>query len=83
MSDILLTGLTGSHPLAALAAFGLLRVCGESQAIGPAWLFWKREADWLAVLRTESPVTSDDLVAFLAARQSQYSLHFPRKPNEF
>jgi hypothetical protein len=69
MSQLLLTGLAGSHPLGALGAFGLLRCCPETAA-GDARLSWGREGDWFARLGTERPLTADDLVAALAARQA-------------
>ena len=45
-----LTGLCGSSPLGALAAFGLLRVCGEIRNLDGAKLFWKLTHDWHACL---------------------------------
>jgi hypothetical protein len=69
MNEIVLTGLAGSHPLGALAAFGLLRCCEDMAAIGRARLSWKREGDWVAVLETERPLSADDLISALADRQ--------------
>jgi hypothetical protein len=69
MDEITLTGLSGSHPLGALAAFGLLRCCEELQAVGPSRLHWRRAADWVAVLVPGRPVSPDGLVTALAARQ--------------
>jgi hypothetical protein len=71
VSEIILTGLAGSHPLGSLAAIGLLRCCGEMAGVGPARLYWKKEADWVAVLQTEDPLSADELVAALVARQRE------------
>jgi hypothetical protein len=69
MSDILLTGLEGSHPLGFLAALGLLRCCQEVEALGPLRLSWKKESDWLAVLHAGRPRSATDLLSGLVARQ--------------
>jgi hypothetical protein len=69
MNEILLKGLAGSHPLGALAAFGLLRCCEEMDGFCSSRLGWHRGADWFAVLQTEGQVGSEDLVAALVARQ--------------
>jgi hypothetical protein len=69
MSEITLSGLAGSHPLGALAAFGLLRCCEEMEATGPSRLYWTKEADWLPILVSARPLSADDLVAALAERQ--------------
>jgi hypothetical protein len=69
MSEITLTGLAGSHPLGALAACGLLRVCEELEATGPSKLRWQKEGDWAPVLLPGRPVSAEGLVAALAARQ--------------
>lgn len=72
MTETLLTGLTGSHPMGALAAFGLLRAAAELHAeLGAARLSWRRRGDWIAVLHLEREVTPDDLVACLLGRQRQ------------
>jgi hypothetical protein len=69
MSEILLSGLAGSHPLGALAAFGLLRCCDDMEAVGRARLSWRKEGDWVAVLQTEGPLSDEDLISALANRQ--------------
>jgi hypothetical protein len=71
MSEITLTGLAGSHPLGAMAAFGLLRCCDDIPSMSPVGMHWRREADWFPVLSTGQPITSDDLVTALAARHRQ------------
>jgi hypothetical protein len=69
MSEIHLTGLAGSHPLGALAAFGLLRCCEEMDDFRGACLGWRPNPEWSAVLRTEQPADADSLVAALVERQ--------------
>jgi hypothetical protein len=71
-SEILLTGLVGSHPLGALAAFGLLRCCEEMDGFRGARLGWRRPG-WHAVLETDHPNDREGLVGALAARQKQRS----------
>jgi hypothetical protein len=73
MREITLTGLVGSHPLGALAAFGLLRCCEGMATVGPSRLSWKKEAGWVAVLHPGQPVSADELVTALAARQQEVS----------
>jgi hypothetical protein len=68
-NHIELTGLQGSHPLGALAAFGLLRCCEEMDGFRGARLGWRQAAGWRAVLRTDRPATAEELVSALAARQ--------------
>jgi hypothetical protein len=65
MSSIRLTGLVGSHPLGALAAFGLLRVISELPQFRTPRLSWTLEHDWLAVLHTDLDVPEDQLKAEL------------------
>lgn len=71
MNEISLKGLAGSHPLGALAAFGLLRSCEEMDGFCGSRLGWRREADWFAVLQTEEEVGPEELVKSLVARQKQ------------
>lgn len=73
MSDMLLTGLQGSHPLGALAAFGLIRCCQEMEGFVGAKLAWRKGADWLAVLHTEQPRDAEELIQALANRQKERS----------
>jgi len=72
-TDIRLTGLTGSNPLGALAAFGLLRVCSEIPEVADVRLLWKMEDDWVAVLRTGDEIDKDKLVMCLSNRQKALS----------
>ena len=70
MSELLLTGISGSHPLGALAAFGLLRCCTEFDVLGGAWLSWRRRADWTPILHTGTIATAASLVELLTSRQA-------------
>ncbi len=69
MAEIRLTGLSGTHPLGALAAFGLLRCCEEMEAFRGVRLGWRPDPEWFAVLETDGPTDPDALVAALVARQ--------------
>src|SRR5262245_51031419 len=69
MNEIRLTGLTGTHPLGALAAFGLLRCCEEMDGFRGSRLGWKAGPDWFAVLETDGPVDQEVLITALVARQ--------------
>jgi hypothetical protein len=71
MSEILLTGLAGSHPLGALAAFGLLRCCEELEGFEGSRLGWRHTSDWFAVLVTKKTGDPEALVKRLAARQGE------------
>ncbi|HXG10879.1 MAG TPA: hypothetical protein VNK04_14060 [Gemmataceae bacterium] len=65
MSKIPLTGLVGSQPIGALAAFGLLRVCSSRAALGQVKLGWNWAAEPTAVLVTETDCDADCLVELL------------------
>jgi hypothetical protein len=65
-NEIILTGLKGSHPLSALAAFGLLRWCTEITELQYPRLRWHHGDDWVAVLTTDNPIHSDELIRLLA-----------------
>lgn len=56
MNTIKLDALTGSHPLGALASFGLLRVLAQSGVVARLW--FEEVDDWVA--RVDSPFTSPD-----------------------
>jgi hypothetical protein len=73
-NDILLPGLVGSHPLEAMAAFGLLRVCSEIPDLAEARLHWIWDQDWRAVLRVPQAVGQEDLIEQLVLRQKDRSL---------
>jgi hypothetical protein len=73
-NNIILSGLIGSNPLGALAAFGLLRVCSEIPALEGARLGWAWEHDWAAVLRTPEEIQKDELIELLTTRQQERSL---------
>lgn len=55
MRPIVLLGLIGSNPLGALAAFGVLRVCNETEELNGSKLSWTDEGydDWVACLHVE------------------------------
>lgn len=69
MSEIVLDGLIGSNPLAAMAAFGLLRCCETMDKVSSPRLSWQFDGDWIAVLHTENELSRDELVAELVQRQ--------------
>src|SRR5262249_32113961 len=71
MNVLHLTGLSGNHPLGALAAFGLLRCCEEMDGFRGSRLGWNPDPDWFAVLETDGPASPEALVAALVARQPQ------------
>jgi hypothetical protein len=50
MTELILDGLQGSHPLGALAALGLLRVVSRTALPQPAKLSWVERPDWVAKL---------------------------------
>jgi hypothetical protein len=78
--DIMLTGLIGSNPLGALAAFGLLRACSEIPDLSVARLHWTMERngaplhDWIAVLNIPDQIDNDGLIERLVDRQRK--LHY-------
>ena len=64
-TDIKLTGLIGSNPLGALAAFGLLRACHEISGLAFSSLSWQLEDDWVAVLTLSPGQSETSLVSHL------------------
>jgi len=71
MNTLVMPGLSGSHPLGAMAAFGLLRIIAIESPFGEAKLAWVLEGDWLAELHVEESVDLDSLIEYLTARQPQ------------
>jgi hypothetical protein len=69
MNSICLTGLVGSEPLGALAAFGLLRSCSGHPTLPRLRLSWTLATDWTAVLTSEGPLSSEHLLDILVERQ--------------
>jgi hypothetical protein len=63
-----LTGLKGGHPLGALAALGLLRVCTEMSGLANVRLAWQEEA-LTASLSVTPPLTNDKLIEKLIELQ--------------
>lgn len=72
MATLALTGLGGSHPLGAMAAFGLLRVVSKCPVIPAARLSWELQDDWIATLHTNNASESElreRTLAMLVQRQ--------------
>lgn len=71
-----LTGLTGSSPVGALAAFGLLRICNEIDSLKNSRLAWsiENQDDWTAILFVPDKIQSPDLVQILSDYQSKRNL---------
>jgi len=68
LSEHELTGLKGGHPLGALAAFGLLRVCTAMPGLADVRLGWQEEA-LTASLSITPPLTDDELIEKLVELQ--------------
>jgi hypothetical protein len=62
MNSLHLTGLKGSQPIGALAAFGLMRICSHSEEFKKARLSWSRDAGETAILLTEGKTDETSLV---------------------
>jgi hypothetical protein len=73
MPDCVLTGLCGSHPLGALAAFGLLRVLSWAPLPQPVKLSWVDHSDWVARLTFPHPVERPALLRTLVSEVAQRS----------
>lgn len=73
MNEITLTGIPGSNPIGAMAAFGLFRICHREQPFGHCRLSWKLDTDWCPVLHTQSEASANALTEFLIKRQSSRS----------
>lgn len=74
MHEITLTGIPGSNPLGAMAAFGLFRICHVEQPFGNVHLSWRLDTDWRPILHTENQASRDDVIEFLINRQSARSM---------
>lgn len=67
MAEFVCTGLYGSHPLGALAAFGVLQVASRLPLPQPVRLSWVVQPDWVARLHVPGPVSQDAVAqAFVA-----------------
>ena len=64
-TEIELTGLIGSSPIGAMAAFGLLRICTEIEPLAQAKLGWRQSDDWHAVLYLPTEMEKERLVDLL------------------
>lgn len=69
MTKLELRGLSGTNPLGAMAAFGLLRVLSLYETTREAALAWKFSDDWYAELHIDAFSTIDDLVDWCLQRQ--------------
>lgn len=63
---IVMTGLAGSSPLGALAAFGLMRLLSRVPEFGDIRMAWVQRDDWTPVLYGIDPVDSDQLISIVA-----------------
>lgn len=70
-----LTGIPGSNPIGAMAAFGLFRICHCESPFGGCRLSWKLDSDWRPMLHFEEQCTGDELTQFLIHRQQTRTCH--------
>lgn len=63
MKSLALNGLLGSHPLGALASFGLLRLVSNRDPA--ATLHFEMQDDWVAQIRSGAVTSEDTLVEML------------------
>ncbi|HEY6643097.1 type I-G CRISPR-associated protein, Cas3-extension family [Povalibacter sp.] len=63
MNSIALNGLLGSHPLGALASFGLLRLISDKDST--ARLHFEMQDDWIARIGSDSISGEDTLIEML------------------
>ena len=63
MNSIALNGLLGSHPLGALASFGLLRLISDKDPT--ARLYFEMQDDWIARIESDAISGEDTLIAML------------------
>lgn len=68
-NKIPLTGLTGSNPLGAMAAFGLLRILSLDEQHAGTRLSWTFTTDWHAVLHSNT-LDAESLVEWLLEFQA-------------
>ncbi len=69
MTELALAGLSGTNPLGAMAAFGLLRILANEDPFGPAKLAWDFDVDWHPRLHLEKTCKLDQVIDFLIDRQ--------------
>lgn len=67
MTEIPLTGLSGSSPLGALAAFGLLRLFEQIPELHDSRLSWALNDDWTAILHLSSTADEKNVCERLSA----------------
>lgn len=71
MNTLHLSGLSGSTPLGAMAAFGLLRILAREKPFGDVWLSWSHTGDWIPRLHCQQSFSLDQLTEFFIDRQSE------------
>jgi len=76
-NKIYLRGLTGSTPIGAMAAFGVLRVCSRIPEIVSPKLMWEMEDDWIAVLQNDT-VNDEEMpsIIYQYLRESEKSISY-------
>lgn len=67
-SEIELSGLTGSSPIGALAAFGLLRLCNQIDELAGSKLGWRLHDDWIAILALPGQIDQGTFLSLLCYR---------------
>ncbi len=65
LTEIELSGLIGSSPIGAMAAFGLFRLCSEIEPLSNAKLSWRRNDDWFAILSVSKNINEITLIHLL------------------
>ncbi|MEX1027986.1 MAG: hypothetical protein WD049_08275 [Candidatus Paceibacterota bacterium] len=75
MNVLQLRGLSGSNPLGAMAAFGLLRILSIderfAQDFGQAKLKWSFALDWIPELHVERKFELEQLINYLIDKQTE------------
>lgn len=68
--EIVLSGLIGSRPIGAMAAFGTLRLCETIPDLEGTALNWALEDDWLAVLHVPQDMDETEFIQLLGLPQN-------------
>lgn len=71
MNVLQFPGLSGSNPLGAMAAFGLMRILSVEQPFGEPKLAWSFASDWIPELHLERTCKPEQLIEFLINRQPE------------
>lgn len=69
MNELELTGISGTNPVGAMAAFGLLRILHIGEAFGRVALSWGFSDDWKPILHFQRAGDGDAVVDWLVERQ--------------